>query len=59
LLTQLPASEAAERLFSVFVCLFNERRLRSDVDLVEAEIRMWMVYHPELIALPLERSTGG
>jgi hypothetical protein len=61
LLTQLPASEAAaERLFSIFVCLFNERRLWSDVDLVEAEmiIRMWMVYHPELVALPLELSAG-
>jgi hypothetical protein len=44
-LTHLPASEAAaERLFSIFVCLCNERRLQSDVDLVEAEmiIRMSM-----------------
>jgi hypothetical protein len=60
-LTQLPASEAAtERLFSIFVRLFNERRLRSEVDLVEAEmiIRIWMVNHPERIALPLERSAG-
>jgi hypothetical protein len=61
-LTLLPASEAAaERLFSLFLCLFQERRLRSDVDLVEAEmiIRMWLVYHPEIGALPLDRSASG
>jgi hypothetical protein len=36
LLTQLPASDGRERPFSMFVCLFNERRLRSDIGLVEA-----------------------
>jgi hypothetical protein len=50
-LTQLPASEAtAERLFPVFVALFNDRRLRATIDLVEAEmmiIRMWQIYHPD------------
>ena len=59
-LTQLPATEAAaERLFSIFVWLFNERRLRSDIDLVEAEmiIRMWQVYQPERQRLPIERCT--
>ena len=56
MLTQLPASEAAaERLFSIFVCLCNDRRLAAEIDLIEAEmiIRMWMVYHPDLVGLPL------
>jgi hypothetical protein len=59
-LTQLPASEAAaERLFSVFVALFNDRRLRANRDIVEAEmiIRMWQIYYPNELCLPLDRCT--
>ena len=59
-LTQLPASEAAaERLFSVFVALFNDRRLRANRDIVEAEmiIRMWQIYYPNELRLPLDRCT--
>jgi hypothetical protein len=59
-LTQLPASEAAaERLFSVFVALFNDRRLRANRDIVEAEIliRMWQIYDPNELRLPLDRCT--
>jgi hypothetical protein len=59
-LTQLPASEAAaERLFSIFVALFDDRRLRANIDLVEAEmiIRMWPIYRPSELRLPLDRCT--
>ena len=55
-ITQLPASEAAaERLFSIFQCLFDSRRLSSGIDLIEADmiIRMWQVYHPRELELPL------
>jgi hypothetical protein len=54
-MTQLPASEAAERLFSIFEWLFDSRRLSANLDLIEAEmiIKMWQVYHPDEIELPL------
>jgi hypothetical protein len=48
-ITELPASEAVvERLFSVLTSIFDLRRRRSELDLIQAEmtIRMWQIHHP-------------
>jgi hypothetical protein len=50
ILTQMPASEAAaERLFSVFDCVFKKNRMAAHLDLLNATLtirpRMWQIYH--------------
>jgi hypothetical protein len=48
-ITELPASEAVvERFFSVLTSIFDLRRRRSELDLIQAEmmIRMWQIHHP-------------
>jgi hypothetical protein len=52
LLTQMPASEAAaERLFSVFDCVFKKNRMSSHIELLDATlmIREWQIYHRDEI----------
>jgi hypothetical protein len=59
IVAQTPASEAAaERLISVFECLFTKQRMGSEIDLIDAEmmIRMWQIYRPDEADLPALRS---
>ena len=48
-ITEFPVSEAVvERFFSVLTSIFDLRRRRSELDLIQAEmmIRMWQIHHP-------------
>jgi hypothetical protein len=56
-LTQVPATEAAaERLISVFECLFRKNRMAAQIELIRSEmlIRMWQIYRPDEIERLIE-----
>jgi hypothetical protein len=51
-LTQVPATEAAERLISVMECHWRKNRMGAGINLIESSmlIRPWQIYRPNDIA---------